>query len=259
MLTLLLAFTASAHDYWLFPETFEPAPSTTMRMLLLVGDDLHIEQIRPFEKERATRLERWNAQGRTDLLAGHPRRANPAIQAPAPAEPGQALIAFDRAPAEVVLDADAFVAHLEAEGLTHLVHQHDGHPHVHGAQTDTFDRSIKTLVAVGGDTSGDAWGQVVGQKLELVLQRDPFAGPGPLAVRLLEDGAPVKRVKVEAIQRQGQKDDPEIHEARTDRDGVAQFELTEGRWVLRATTAEPDGKNAWASHWTAFSIFVPGA
>ncbi|MFT4622235.1 MAG: putative GH25 family protein [Myxococcota bacterium] len=259
LLALLLASSASAHDYWLFPKTFTPDAGSDMRMLLLVGDDGDIEQIRPFEKERTPRLELWTAAGRADLLPDHPRRANPAVQTPAPATPGLALLTLDRAAAEVVLDPETFAHHLESEGLTHLVHEHDGHAHVHGPQTDTFDRSLKVLLAVDGDSSGTVWSQVVGQTLEIVLHSNPFDGPGPLGLTVLQDGEPVRNVKVEAVQRLGKAATPAVLADQTDRKGHATFTLTPGRWTLRATTAEAAGRDAWTSHWAAFSIQVPEA
>ncbi len=115
------------------------------------------------------------------------------------------------------------------------------------------------LLAVDGDLSGDVWGAVVGQDMEIVLRSSPFEGDGPLEVQVLEDGAPAKFVKVEAIQRLGQKNEPRIHAARTSTSGAVSFDLDPGRWVIRATTAESTGDNTWHSHWAAYSLFIPEA
>src|SRR5205085_12271448 len=71
-LLLVLTGSASAHDFWIQPETFSPALDRPVAVRLFVGDGFVVESERVFEKKPTPRLHLLDAERTTDLLPqGH--------------------------------------------------------------------------------------------------------------------------------------------------------------------------------------------
>jgi uncharacterized GH25 family protein len=255
----LASASASAHDYWLYPETFTPEAGKDLRFLMLVGDDLFIEQVRPHEPAKTLRLQQHTADG-SKAIEGTGDKFG-ALTATAD-QAGSMMLSLERAPAEVDLDRETFAHYLEEEGLESLAAKHRVDRDI---QREQFDRSLKVLLAVDGASEGDLHNKVVGQKLEIVLLDNPFAVQpgGSLRAKLLLDGAPLPGHRIEALQRTGQKGELTEHSTVTDASGVATFPMDKsGLWIVRSVYLEPCITSAacddvhWLSHWSAFTFAI---
>jgi hypothetical protein len=233
-----------AHDFWIEPSTFRPAPGERVTLQLRVGQRV-VGDALPRDPGRLVRFVALDAGG---------ERPVPGVAGTEPAGileaggGGAVLVGYEGRGAVAALTPEAMAHYVEEEGLATQLPE-GWRPR---AATDAFSRSAKALVAVGGSAAG--FDRRLGLPLELVPEVDPTAlgGGGELPVVLLERGRPVAGVTVTALS----WDDP-VHPVRavTDRDGRALLRLSRGgAWLVKAVrfTAAPVGaaenyRSVWAS------------
>src|SRR5262245_29674805 len=110
---VLAATTARAHEFWIEPSRYEPAPGELVRLRLLVGQDL--------EGEAVPRNDVWIE--RFDAVSGGASSHGAGLDGgdPAgllrPAHEGAAVVAYGSLPSYIEIDPAKFEAYLAAEGL----------------------------------------------------------------------------------------------------------------------------------------------
>jgi hypothetical protein len=224
---VLAAAPASAHDLWIEPATFGPAPGSMVAVALRVGDGLPGEPM-PRRQERIVRfalvgpleasaesLERPPAE---TLLEETPLDG---VEGVAPAGfarvggPGLYAVVYRSTEAAIELPATKFESYLAEEGLERIVDLRAARGESGEPGRELYSRSVKALLAAGaagGAGGGGAGGNRVpsaahagdrplGLDLELIAERDPRDGPAPggFPFRLLRAGEPLAAVLVEAV------------------------------------------------------------
>jgi uncharacterized GH25 family protein len=261
LVLLLLPGALPAHDYWLQPADFFPAAGASVPVHLYVGDRFVREAERPFQA-RPTRTFRLLSARLPRNLAARAREGDkPVIKVKLPAA-GTYLLAMERRPMLIELEARKFNAYLAQEGLTAVLRQRkkSGQDRLPGRER--YGRYLKALIQAGG--RGDAtWKRVLGQRLEIVPLADPFAlkPGGALPVRVLFGGKPLAGVRVFAF---GQvKDKTVVLSGTTSKEGIATFTLpTAGVWLIRLVhmrRAVKDRGADWESFWAALTFALKGA
>lgn len=252
---LLAAGPLAAHDFWIQPSTFHPAPGQRVAVHLRVGDDFPGDPV-PRMPERIERFVLIDPAGVAADLAGVPG-TDPAGFALVP-KPGRTLLVYDSDNASVTLEAEKFEKYLADQGLERILELRRKKGQSQEPGREVYSRCSKALLKVG-DGPAAGFDRLAGLPLELVPESDPYAlnGGGELPVRLLYQGKPLSGALVEARQpgRTGKI------AGRTDAQGRITLRLPAGGfWLVRSLhmIKAPAGTNAdWESFWASLTFEVP--
>jgi len=250
-LFVLVALPAGAHDFWIEPSTFRPAPGTEVTAALRIGQKLEGEPL-PRDPRLVDRFVLLGAAGEMpvggmpgDEPAGTVRVAGPGLQ----------WIGYQSRPYPVRLEAAAFEGYLKEEGLEQIVAERARTGRSAAPGRERFHRCAKALLDVAGAPSApDA---PLGFTLELVPLKSPYAlAPGAvLPVSLSFRGKPLVNALVVAMS----KAEPgKTVSARTDAKGMVKLALARpGLWLLKAVhmeAAPPDAGVDWESWWASVTF-----
>jgi hypothetical protein len=261
---LLTAPPLLAHDLWIEPSTFTPAPGEPVALRLVLGDAAAVEAV-PRSNGRIVRFLARGPEG---------EQAVPGLDGydPAgflrPTAPGWYTVLYESAPSLATLDPETVRSYLLEEGLVRpaVPAGVNAQQPVH----ELFRRSLKVLLRVGVPEGTVPGGAAVaelagadaprGLPLELVLEGVAPASSGAhdVSLRLLHERAPLSGAQVE-LRALGGDRERRSASARTDGEGRVRLELAPGRWV--ATTVHLDGAHPaladWASVWTSLAFELP--
>lgn len=249
LVSLLVGAPAAAHDLWLEPSTFHPAPNSLVSVSVLVGQGFAGDTV-PRDPERIEQFV-LAASGGVAPVVGL-RGADPAGTVRV-GERGGATLLYRGAPQPITLDAAKFESYLREEGLEHVVQARAalGKSSVPGRER--YGRCAKALLEVGGISGPGS--QALGCPFEIV----PLEAAGStVPVQLLWKGAPAKGVLVHARRKEAPG---QVWSARTDARGRVTVPLgASGFWLLTAVHMAPAPKGAdadWISEWASLGLAVP--
>lgn len=246
----LCALPAHAHDFWIAPSSFHPAPGELVRVHLRVGDDPARAEPVIRDPERLVRLSAFDASGAESAIPGFDGQDPAGLWKPT--VPGTALLIYEGTPRPIELPAERFEHYLAEEGLEAIVAERARRGESALAGRERYSRSVKALVQVG---PGELRDRAVGLPLELVI--DGAFGP-KLSATLLWQGRPAADALVEAIALEGLAGEPARLGARTDAAGRVSFTLPRGgRWMLATVHMErhqPGADAEWRSTWTSLAF-----
>lgn len=273
LLALVLSVPAAAHEFWMLPDRFSPAPGSPVRLTLHVGEYFEGDPV-PFTTPYVAGLVQYSGGKATDLLNMVPPEENrPGLQI-VPRTAGTHLIAFDSHPNQVALSGDKFHAYLREEGLDDIIKRREADGIAATPGRERYRRHVKTLLRAGGNAGTQSSGKSdrtyatrTGQRLEIVPLADPLAqrAGDTLDFQFLFDGKPLAGVLVKAWHRKEGKtrnDQTLIIRARTDAQGKVALSLPyAGTWMVSAvhmiaTTGTPDID--WDSFWGNLTFGLAG-
>lgn len=256
---LLWAPALSAHDLWIEPGAFAPAPGQRVAVRLRLGQGFRGDPV-PRDPKLLERFAALGAQGET-AIPGVPN-TEPAGFVSFPS-PGLRTLVYDSRREPVELDGPKFEEYLREEGLDKVIAVRKERGQSAAPGREVFSRCAKALVAVGGKAAGErGFDRVAGLPLELVPEKNPYAlpGGGEIPVRLLYQGKPLADVLVVALQK-GRAG--EAVSARTDRKGRVTLRFDRpGAWLVKAVHMIPAPKEAgvdWESFWASLTFEIPTA
>ncbi|HEY7862167.1 MAG TPA: DUF4198 domain-containing protein [Thermoanaerobaculia bacterium] len=246
----LFAGAAAAHDLWLEPSAFRPAPGDTVAIRIWNGVDFDAET--EAVPRTAARIVRFSATGPSgEVPVSGPEMSDPA-GAFAASEAGLWIVAYRTNNKLLELPGEKFEEYLAQEGLERISALRAERGETAKPTREHFSRCAKALVAAGGSRAGGD--RALGLTLELVAGKNPYAlAKGePLPVRLLYEGKPLEGALVVAVAKQ---DPARRISARTDAKGNVSFRLpASGMWLIKAVHAVPapagsgvDWESLWAS------------
>jgi uncharacterized GH25 family protein len=255
----LLPSALAAHEFWVVPSSFRPAPGGPVAVRLLVGERLQGDPV----PRDPMQVERFRVVGPAgEKRVGGPPGSEPAGLLRAGA-PGLHWIVYDSARTRIELTSEKFEEALQQEGLERILELRRQQGSTGKPTAEVFSRCAKALVRVGGGAAGSGAGfdRVLGLPLELVPEADPtaLAAGGELPLRLLYGGKPLAGAQVAALHsrhREGKI------AGRTDASGRVRLRLPEGGfWLVKAVhmIPAPAGTKAeWESFWASLT-FEAGA
>jgi uncharacterized GH25 family protein len=258
-LALLVASLAApavrAHDFWIEPSTFTPAPGQRVAVRLRVGQDLRGDPV-PRDPKLLKRFVAAGPSGESPV-PGVPN-VEPAGFA-AFDTPGLYTVVYDSGRDPLELDAAKFEEYLKLEGLETISALRARRGQSAAGAKEVFSRCAKSFVTVPGG-AGKGWDRIFGQRLELVAEKNPYtlAGGGELPLRLLYEGKPLAGALVVAVQkdRAGAK-----VSARSDAKGRVRLALDRpGFWLVKAVHMIPAPAETgadWESFWSSLTFEVP--
>lgn len=250
---------ASAHDFWIEPSTFHPAPGQIVSASLRVGQKVKGDPL-PNIPTLIDRFVLKGAKGETPMVgrAG----ADPA-GAVLVSEAGEAWIGYQSHPYPVTLEGAKFDDYLREEGLEVIVNERAKNGQSATQGRERFYRCAKALLstpeAVHPKTG--VFDSPLGFSLEIVPRKDPYAMKpgGELPLALTFRGKPAANILVVAMNR----DEPDARvSVRTDAKGSAKLRLQRaGFWLVKAVHMEAAPKDAgvdWESWWASITFDLPG-
>lgn len=251
---LALSLPAPAHEFWLWPSSFAPAPGTTVSLSMMVGEYFNGEPL-ALSAAHAAAL-RVHARGRVQAVTMPAIAGTGLPRLPLSlGRPGAHLVAFDSQPSLLTLSADRFHAYLHDEGLDAIIAQREQAGVAGTPGRERFRRHVKTLLAVGGNAArkGDSTClRRTGQTLEILPLADPLASKAgdTLGFRIVFRAEPLVGSLVKAWhKRDGQT---VLIRARTNVRGDVRFTLPHsGPWMISVVhmTAADDIDADWESYW----------
>ena len=244
--------TLVAHDMWIVPTTFSPAPGEIVGVKLRVGQDLLGDPL-PRDPALVNQFVVEDVAGRKPVVGRD--GADPAGFVRV-AQPGLLVIGYRSNPSPIEMAADKFNQYLKEEGLDAVTAMRASRHESGAGAHEIFSRCAKSLVFSGtpAEAPGD---RPLGFTLELVAERNPYAvGPGQdLPVRLIYENRPLAGALVVAMNR---LNPAEKLSARTDKDGRVRFKVRPGgMWLIKAVhmVPAPAGARAeWTSFWASLTF-----
>jgi uncharacterized GH25 family protein len=253
--SLLLAASASAHDFWIEPSTFRPAAGSAVTASLRVGQQVHGDPV-PRMPPLVERFVLRGAAGESPVI-GRPG-SDPAGIARIN-EGGLHWLGYQSNAYPVTLDGAKFESYLKDEGLERVValRAKKGQSAVPGRER--FYRCAKALLETPGAATKGVFDAPLGFTLELVPRRNPYTMKqgGELPLSLTFRGKPIAGILVVAMN----KEHPEqAVRARTDAKGRVALRLAQpGFWLVKAVhmdAAPADSGVDWESWWASLTFDV---
>lgn len=255
LLGLLIGLRAQAHDFWIEPSSFAPAPGQGVAVRLRVGEHFNGDPVgRPAELNRFVLVDAQS--GASSVLPGR-IGMDPAGVVRVP-RPGAYVIGYHGKPNAVELPADKFNAYLKDEGLDAVLAWRAAHGQADAPGREIFSRCAKSLLRSTGDgvDSGPA-DLALGFPLELIAEQHSgrLRDGNALPLRLLYEGRPLAGALVVAI---GHDDPLRRITQRSDADGRVRLPLDQpGPWMIKAVHMRPapaDSGAEWESLWASLSF-----
>jgi uncharacterized GH25 family protein len=248
-----------AHNFWIEPTTFTPAPGQRLAVRLRVGVELQGDPV-PRDPNLIKRFVAVGPSGEAPVpgVANTEPAGFEAFSAP-----GLYTIVYESGRSPVELDAAKFELYLKEEGLETVATARARQGKSASGAKEVFSRCAKALIAVGGGGTGPGFDRVFGQRLELVAEKNPYtlAEGGELPVRLLYEGKPLAGALVMALQRGRPDNLPNKVTARSDSKGRVLLKLDRpGFWLIKAVHMIPASADAgadWESFWASLTFALP--
>jgi len=252
---------ASAHDFWIEPSSFEPAPRAMVAFRLAVGRQWQGE-VFPRSAQRIVRFTVSGPDGERSVPGAEGSDPAGAIVA---GGPGIYVAAYQSNNSELALAPERFAEYLRLEGLEWVLGERRRRGEEGQESREVFARCVKSLLRVpGGDGRLEGFDRALGLPLELVPERDPYAlAPGEsLPLRLLYRGRPLAGALIVASPRA----QPE-NEVRARSDGQGRVALAipaSGAWLVKSVhMVRLEGTDArwqhaeWQSWWASLTFVLP--
>lgn len=226
----LFATRAFAHDFWIEPSTFRPAPKEPFTAALRVGEDFTGEPV-PRQASLIQKFIVRDADGERPVNGFENQDPAGFVRID---KPGSVVIGYLSNPYPHEISRETFQQFLSEEGVTGIVPRQ-------GTQREHFQRFAKSIVRVGNARTVDS---PLGFPFELVLDGDN--------VQVLYDKKPLANAFVGAVSREGAS-----VSARSDENGRAMLKLGSGVWLIKSVHVVPAPKGAnydWDSLWASITM-----
>lgn len=256
---LAIAPAAQAHDFWLLPATFSVEPTEPVSIGFIVG---HGQEISDWKLgwDRIVSLNHYGPDGHRGIgetviarIEETPGKSELSLDAP-----GTHMITFTSRDSWIELEAEIFNGHVEKEGLTLVANKREADGTTEEPGTELYSRRAKTLIQVG-DVYTDQVTQPVGQLLEIVPDRNPYAlgRDDALPVSVYFRGEPLEGATIDLENLSVA--DMAIQTMTTDSDGKASFKFGKaGTWKVNVIWSVPLENNERADFDTIFTSLTFG-
>ena len=249
---LLAAATAQAHDFWIEPSTFHPAPGATVAVGLRVGQDFIGDPVPRASAFIAAFAVRQNGGGQAIGGSDH---IDPAGFFRADGGT-TAIISYASTGASIELPPDEFEAYLRIYGLEDISVSRAERGERDKPGRERFYRCAKALLT--GRAPSVAVARPLGLDYEIVPDDDPTMRLAPFRGRILYRGAPLANALVVALLH-GQ---PAVHlETHSDAQGAITLPLPRpGVWLIKSVhmvRASFFASEDWDSFWASLTFEVP--
>lgn len=258
-LACLTGSAALAHDFWIEPQSFRPAVQENVPIVLRVGED--------FTGTSQPLIPRWFSDYAATGPSGTQQVVGYIGDDPAgsftPDAPGNWVIGYRSTQAFVEIEATKFNQYLEKEGLEWVMDAREQRGEAETNARELYSRCAKSLVRVGNESAQGGFDTILGYRLELIPERDPYElAPGDaLPVRLVYEDQPLADILIVAFTAEAPAQQQKL---RTDADGRAVIELSEaGTWLIKGVhiieLPDTNEQGDWESFWASLTFNLDNA
>ena len=257
---VFIATSATAHDFWLQPQSFQTNSGVALPVTALIG---HGKDRGRWEADasRIVMLKSIGPNGTADLRSAFKQRGIGPQLFPVFVETGVHVLAMQTNRASSELPAKRFNDYAKEEGLTPILEYRNRTGSVDTAGREFYSRRAKVLIRVGASTGRTdlRTTRAIGLSLEIVPERDPYAlgKSRNLPVRVIYEGKalPGATVKLTNLY----SDEKPVAIVKTDSTGRAAFRIPEsGAWLLNVVWTKPIKGRPGADFDTIFSSLTFG-
>jgi hypothetical protein len=238
----LLAASASAHDFWIAPQSFKPQAASLLDVHLQVGEAGQGDEVQRSD-ERIRRFVALDARGETPIVGRDGSTPAGRLRL---AEAGVATLGYHSTPKELMLPAEKFEAYLREEGLEGVIAERERLGERAADGREHYERCAKSLVSVGG---AHGIGHTLGLPLEFVVLDESAGG---LQLELRFEGKPLEHALVRFARLDMAPEGAMLPAPqRTGADGRV-VAPSSGRWLVTAVhmqRAASDSGADWHSWW----------
>jgi len=251
---------ATAHEFWIEPESYTVAPGAPVTAYLRNGEGFKGISMAYFN----TRFTRFDLveKNQTRPVTGR-LGDSPALQAEATAE-GLLIVLHETTPSKVTYrDWEKFMAFARHKDFPSAAAEHAANGWPKDVFRESYTRHAKALLAVGDGSGSDA---AFGLATEFVALTNPYDPQfdGEMRVALTYNGAPRANAQVEVFAR-APDGSVSVTLYRTDTGGEAAIPVLPGyaylfdAVVLRPASQISDPKTdpVWETLWAALTFAVP--
>jgi hypothetical protein len=249
---VLAAADVQAHDFWIEPSTFRPAPGAAVAVGLRVGQSFVGDPVPRLSDSIAQFFVR---QGGSDQPIDGLEGLDPAGRLRADGR-STAVIGYRNTGSFIELPADRFEDYLRQEGLERIIALRAARRERDKPGREHFYRYAKAILA--GQATSDAATRPLGFAYEIVPEYDPTRGGTAFRGRVLHDGKPLAGALVVAMLHS----DPSLRlMERSDAQGMVSFALPRaGVWLIKSVhmvRAWFFSDADWDSLWASLTFEVP--
>lgn len=255
VLASMLAFAASAHDFWIEPSTFRPKTGERVALRLLIGQEFKGEPALyvPDQFERYVFLDPAGATRKVEGKLGDDPAGTVSTAAP-----GTYVVGYYSKKFTVTFDSiSEFEKYLVTEGLERNLPLAKRRASLRSGIVEVYTRCAKSLLLTAG-ASAKELDRSLGFPLELIAESNPYAGERKLRMRLLYQGKPLEGARITAMNKQRPT---EKLKAQTDKDGRVTFDLSlPGTWLIASVHMIPANllsRADWESFWASLTFELP--
>ena len=258
-LILLATSLVGAHDFWLVPDGFAPAPDTDIVVRGQTSSAFPTSES-AVAVDRLTEARVLGAAG-DETIGIRTTDGSSLVLRHRPKTPGQKVITASLGWRSVKETAESFRRYLVLEGAEDALKRYEQLGKLPTSNiVRRYAKYAKTIVEFGQGPR--AFDRVAGQPLEFVPLADPAAARvgATVRLRLLFNGRPLANAKVHAG-RAGEKDQPAFdRDFTTSADGILSVPLdVAGLWNVRTihiVPTPPGGEADWDAHWASYVFRV---
>jgi uncharacterized GH25 family protein len=250
LLTLTVA--SDAHDFWIEPTVFQPAPGDRTEFNLRVGQNLSGDSLP------------WIPEWFLDYRVIGPDGPQPvrAIIGDIPAggftpdKDALYTVGYFSGADLADLDPEKFNKYLMSEGLEHALETRRAAGKENTRGLEYYSRCAKSIIKSGNGKDTTALSAIIGYPLEIIPLNNPYAlgEDKTLNIRVLFNSKPISNLAVFAFN----SAEPEQQQrTATNADGEARIAvLSSGTWLIKAVHIyEIDNPNAdWESFWASLTF-----
>lgn len=250
------ALPALAHEMWLQPSRFSVPPDTRLSIKWLVGEAADVTSW-PFRWDKLVSFKSFGPNGMVDRQAAIAQTGSIDAVELQLREPGTHVVALESYQQPHDMEAAPFNAYLLEDGLAAV----SAHRRATGAEAkpgrEVYSRRAKALVQVGGVPTSNVT-QAIGQTLEIVPERNPYAmGGTKVPVRVLYQGRMLPGALV-LLTPLGIGSKP-VQRMTTGMDGRSMFDIPRrGAWMISVVWSRPVTGNKLADYDTIFASLTFG-
>lgn len=265
---LLCPFSLVAHEFWIEPSSFQPEPSKSLTVDLLIGTNFlgssaiyAPDQIEAFSFLRTVVGKQSELREITGRYGDRPAGTIVAGQK------GFHIILHQTAPIRLTYDsAEKFDKFAREKGFNQALAQHQALGLPRNKITEKYQRFAKSLIAVGGSISARMGeDRLLGLAIELVAEANPYQSPSlqNMPVRLFASGKPLANAQITVFTRHNPR---HVEKAKyvTNSEGRISFVVLPGRdylvdsVILQLPDKSDDEASAmWVSNWASLTFQIP--
>jgi uncharacterized GH25 family protein len=199
LLTLFCFTPLFAHECWVAAKKFVLQKGETAELSLHVGENFEPE----IWKGKLQSLTYFFEKQQKDILPLLQDTTKQQFSLPTQGE-GTQLVALNSTDKYIKLEAEKFNDYLKEDGLLEVLEFRKKNNQIDSFGTELYQRCNKILLQVGNKKT-ETYKQIVGTRLEILPQQNPYDSPKNLTIKVLFDGKPAINNMVVMWQKVGGK------------------------------------------------------